>query len=217
MKLSLVLALLAATALAAPDARPVVVSSSVWPPTAPRPHHAHAPYTPNLTHEASSSYASVPSSFVSAAGATAGSSSVAAPPPKRPVPALALAPVKRPKPYYVPARSYAYAPAKKSHDYGWAVGAGGSSYGHRESTDGYTTEGSYFVDLPDGRRQKVTYYVSGDSGYVAEVSYEGLPRYPAHRPAYYKPVAAYEPAAHAHVHAPEYLVSSAHLPSPFFG
>lgn len=105
----------------------------------------------------------------------------------------------------------------QSHGFGWAVGAGVSNYGHRESTDGYSTKGSYFVDLPDGRRQKVTYYVSGDSGYVAEVSYEGAPHYHAPKPAYYKPVTAYKPAAHTHVHARNHLVSSAHLPSPFHG
>ncbi|XP_063601429.1 pro-resilin-like [Penaeus indicus] len=214
MKLSLVLSLVV-TALAAPDAYPVV--SSVWPPTAQRPHHAHTQYTPSLAYEAASSYASVAPGIVSASVPTAGSSSLAVLPVTRPVPAFALAPAKRPAPHHAPARAYSYAPGKKSHDFGWAVGAGGSNYGHRESTDGYTTKGSYFVDLPDGRRQKVTYYVSGDSGYVAEVSYEGAPHYHAPKPAYYKPVPAYKPAAHAHVHALKHLVSSAHLPSPFHG
>ena len=32
--------------------------------------------------------------------------------------------------------------------------------------------------LPDGRLQKVSYSVTGDGGYVADVSYEGEAQYP---------------------------------------
>lgn len=47
-----------------------------------------------------------------------------------------------------------------------------NEYGHRETSDGNTVEGEYRVLLPDGRTQIVSYYVKGDSGFVANVQYE---------------------------------------------
>ncbi|XP_042883279.1 pro-resilin-like [Penaeus japonicus] len=75
------------------------------------------------------------------------------------------------------AESYESTEAK--YDFNWAVSDDSSSneFGHQEARDGDHTQGSYYVQLPDGRLQKVTYYVDGDSGYVAEVSYEGEARY----------------------------------------
>ncbi|XP_063592030.1 cuticle protein 19.8-like [Penaeus indicus] len=67
----------------------------------------------------------------------------------------------------------------------------GNNYGHQENRDGYNTQGTYYVQLPDGRLQKVTYYVDGESGYVAEVTYEGEAQYPAYQPA---PSTSYQPA-----------------------
>merc|ERR1712055_488510 len=73
---------------------------------------------------------------------------------------------------------YGYGPAK--YDFDWSVKEeySGNDFGQEESRDGDRTEGSYYVHLPDGRLQKVTYYVDGDSGFVAEVSYEGEAQYP---------------------------------------
>lgn len=47
-----------------------------------------------------------------------------------------------------------------------------SHYGHQEDRDGGHTRGSYFVSLPDGRVQKVTYAADEHSRFVATVSYE---------------------------------------------
>ena len=88
-------------------------------------------------------------------------------------------------------QQYSDAPAQYSYDYKVQDASSGVDFGQTESRDGAATQGSYYVALPDGRVQRVTYTVSGDGGYVAEVSYEGEARYPttAARPAY-RPAAA---------------------------
>ena len=95
------------------------------------------------------------------------------------------------------------APAKYAFDYAVKDEYSGNDYGHQETRDGYDTKGSYFVALPDGRVQKVTYYVNGKSGYVAEVSYEGEATYPVHKPSHYKPEPHYKPDPY-HRPAPHY-------------
>merc|ERR1719187_719193 len=107
-----------------------------------------------------------------------------------------------PPAYHAPAH---HAPAKAHHpthppkyDYSYGVAAEGygkgANFGHSESRDGYKTSGSYTVDLPDGRKQTVTYVDNGD-GLIAEVTYEGEAHFPEHVPAY--------KAAPVH-HAPAY-------------
>ena len=90
---------------------------------------------------------------------------------------------------YSPAPSYANVPASYSYD--WAVKDDYSSnnYGQNESRNGDKTTGSYYVLLPDGRVQTVTYSVDGYGGYVADVSYSGEAKYP--EAPKYKPAPSY--------------------------
>ena len=54
-----------------------------------------------------------------------------------------------------------------------------NDFGHKESRAGAHTDGKYFVSLPDGRLQTVTYTVDGYGGYVPLVEYSGEPQDPA--------------------------------------
>ncbi|XP_063601438.1 pro-resilin-like [Penaeus indicus] len=73
-----------------------------------------------------------------------------------------------------------YESGEAKYDFNWAVkhDDSGNDFGHQEARDGDHTQGSYYVQLPDGRLQTVRYVVDGDDGYVAEVNYEGEARYP---------------------------------------
>ena len=88
------------------------------------------------------------------------------------------------------------APAYYNFDYGVKDDYTYVDMGHNEHRDGDHTKGEYFVVLPDGRRQVVSYYVDGYSGYVADVKYDGHAKYDqSYKPAYkadYEPV--YKPA-----------------------
>ncbi|XP_076061376.1 uncharacterized protein LOC143037144 [Oratosquilla oratoria] len=65
------------------------------------------------------------------------------------------------------------------YKFAWAVkDYSGNDFGHQESREDEHTQGSYYAQLPDGRLQKVHYKVEGDSGYVANVEYEGEAHYP---------------------------------------
>ena len=103
-----------------------------------------------------------------------------------PAPAYAPAPVYAPAPSYGPAPIYADVPP--AYDYGYAVNDdySGVNFAANENRNGYTTNGEYRVALPDGRTQIVTYGVlDAQSGYVADVRYEGAPiPYAASAPSY---------------------------------
>merc|ERR1712055_780216 len=88
---------------------------------------------------------------------------------------------------YAPPPSYSDAAPSYQYDYAVKDSYSGVDFGQNEARDGYNTQGSYYVALPDGRVQKVTYTVNGDEGYVAEVTYEGEAQYPDHKPSAYKP------------------------------
>ncbi len=81
---------------------------------------------------------------------------------------------------------YQYAYAVKD-DYSYA------NFEAAESRDGYNTQGSYRVNLPDGRVQIVTYTADGN-GFVADVKYEGEAQYPEYKPSYKAPAPKYQPA-----------------------
>ena len=59
-----------------------------------------------------------------------------------------------------------------SFSYG-LVDVRGNDFGAAEESDGREVRGEYSVLLPDGRLQTVSYSVEGDSGFVADVTYEG--------------------------------------------
>ncbi|XP_064088281.1 pro-resilin-like [Macrobrachium nipponense] len=84
-------------------------------------------------------------------------------------------------------------PAAYNYNYLIQDDYSGAHFGQDEVRDGYKTEGKYFVHLPDGRIQTVSYYAD-ETGYHATVTYEGEAHYddyvPKHAPAY-APAPAY--------------------------
>nr|XP_027232933.1 cuticle protein 19-like [Penaeus vannamei] len=106
--------------------------------------------------------------------------------------AFALVAMALARPEETPGYDYSAPSSPGKYDFNYAVkdDYSNNNYGHQEDRNGYGAQGSYYVLLPDGRLQKVTYSVNGDSGFVAEVSYEGEAQYPAEHPSY-KPTPSY--------------------------
>merc|ERR1711936_766480 len=119
-----------------------------------------------------------------------------------PAPAPAYIPAPAPAPAYKPAPAPVYPDVAPAYKYTYGVDLadtlhnayGEGAYGHSEARDGYATTGEYRVALPDGRTQIVS-YKADKNGYVADVRYEGVAKYPEYKPAYHPaPAPAYAPA-----------------------
>nr|XP_045595858.1 pro-resilin-like [Procambarus clarkii] len=67
-----------------------------------------------------------------------------------------------------------YSSAPANYNFQWDVddAASGNFYGHGEQATDGNVQGSYYVQLPDTRRQLVE-YTADDSGYHPVVTYEG--------------------------------------------
>merc|ERR1712036_134104 len=73
-----------------------------------------------------------------------------------------------------------------------------SNFNAAESSDGAgSAQGSYNVNLPDGRTQHVSYSADPVNGFVAEVTYEGEAQYPETPEVRATPVVAAAPVVHA--------------------
>lgn len=68
----------------------------------------------------------------------------------------------------------------KAYEFGYQVKDDytGTNYNRQESSDGNQVTGEYRVQLPDGRMQIVTYYADWQTGFHADVRYEGTATYP---------------------------------------
>ncbi|CAL4133880.1 unnamed protein product, partial [Meganyctiphanes norvegica] len=97
--------------------------------------------------------------------------------------ALASVCLARPSdPYHAPPVHHKPVHKDKAIPYSFAYGVAdayaGVDFGHEEKSDGKAVKGSYTVQLPDGRKQTVTYNADHYSGNNAQVEYYGEAQYP---------------------------------------
>ncbi|XP_023332940.1 cuticle protein 19, partial [Eurytemora carolleeae] len=83
-----------------------------------------------------------------------------------------------------------------SYTYGVSDDYSKAAFNAAESSNGDgAVTGEYSVALPDGRTQHVKYTADHYNGYVADVTYEGVPVYPEVKA--YAPKPAYAPAPYS--------------------
>ena len=91
-------------------------------------------------------------------------------------------------------------PSPYTYTYAVADDYSGAAFNQAESNDGTgVVEGSYSVNLPDGRTQHVNYHANDYDGYVADVTYDGVASY-ANTVAHPVAHAVAHPVAHAVAH-----------------
>merc|ERR1711970_635288 len=88
-----------------------------------------------------------------------------------------------------------------TYQYGVNDDYSGAAFQQTESDDGTgVRDGSYSVNLPDGRIQHVNYHANDATGYIAEVTYDGTASYP-------DVVGVAHPVAHAVAHPVAHAVA----------
>jgi len=80
-------------------------------------------------------------------------------------------PYSAPKHFKEAAKPYNFA-------YGVSDPYQGLDFGQEEESDGNAVQGTYQVQLPDGRTQIVTYTADHHAGFHADVQYKGEAKYP---------------------------------------
>ncbi|XP_068242484.1 larval cuticle protein A2B-like [Palaemon carinicauda] len=114
--------------------------------------------------------------------------------------------------YGPPAHQQTYKEEPKPYQYNYAVQDeyAGTDFAQTEESDGQNVKGSYTVQLPDGRKQTVSYVASPYGGYQAEVSYYGEPQYPHE----YGPPVTFKPQSYHH--EPAYNPAPSYQPAPSY-
>ena len=143
----------------------------------PKPYHPAPVYTPAPYHPEPEPYHPAPYH--------------PKPEPYHPAPAYKPAPYHPAPAYKEP--EYEGPPEPYTYEYAVADDYSKAAFKAHETSDGKAVQGSYSVNLPDGRTQHVTYTADHYNGYIAEVTYEGTPVYPEEKP-YHPAPAPYHPA-----------------------
>jgi len=108
----------------------------------------------------------------------------------------------KPAPYHP--KEEKLAPQPFAYQYGVKDDYSGADFEKTENQDNYgNLEGSYRVNLPDGRVQIVTYHADHENGFVADVKYEGTAVFPPEPKEGY----GYHPA-------PKYAPKPKYVPAP---